>query len=399
MRIAIYTRSFPPASGGVSTAHFQLYNLLRKSYEVKMFVYDEAKDSHEAHVVKRGTITWVNKILLRLIKFKYRKTKSNLELDNVSKIISTFIPVYRLNKYLKVFNPDIIIVPDNYVPAYMIKVPVKSKLIWFAHHNYSRFMNQPLLERQDWLDLQIAASMEVKALKKVDAVISPSQYMIDCFQHSTYAGKEVFRIPNFIEPGTLGSITKPPSEKDQFPKGKKVVYIPSAGSDIKGKRYVYEIIRRLQGVDEQVFFYLSGPIPNDLALELKSFGNSIYAPGHVDWATNMLNVSRCYMGITPNIEENFSYAILEGQSLGIPFVAFDTGGNKEIIINNETGYIVDFLDMEGLISKSKLLLQNPDERLSFNKTAGQACLERFSSSIILERYNEVFSSITRNGAN
>jgi len=42
---------------------------------------------------------------------------------------------------------------------------------------------------------------------------------------------------------------------------------------------------------------------------------------------------QCFIGISPNLEENFSNAILEAQTSGVPFVSFDTGGNKEIVIN------------------------------------------------------------------
>ena len=128
-------------------------------------------------------------------------------------------------------------------------------------------------------------------------------------------------------------------------------------------------------------------------MELKTFENLIYAPGHVDWGINLYNVSQCYFGITPNIEENFSYAILEGQSIGLPFIAFDTGGNAEIIINNETGYIVDFLDIESLIEKSKRLLQNPHVHQAFQQKSKVKYHARFNSEKLMVMYEEVFRSV------
>lgn len=393
LKIAIYTRSFPPKSGGVSTAHYNIYNLLKDTYEVKMFVYDENDHLTQNHVVKRKTIPWINHLILIALKWKYKSKKKDVVFNNVKNIVGAFIPVLKLNKQLKAFNPNIIIVPDNFLPAYMLKKPKGSKLVSFAHHNYERFTNQPLLEQQDWLDLEIACSMERKVMYKVDAVISPSQYMIDCYKDTTYADKPIFQIPNFMESRVFGTLSEQSKKESVIPADKKVIYIPSAGSDVKGQRYVFEIIRRLLKIDTDVFFYLSGHIPEDLKYELKSYDKNIYAPGHVAWEDNIKNVMHCYMGITPNIEENFSYAILEAQASGLPILTFDTGGNKEIIINQVTGFIVPYLDIEALIDKSVELLKNEDLCKVIKTNASEKYHKRFNDNRILEQYYVVLNEI------
>lgn len=393
LKIALYTRSFPPKSGGVSTAHYNIYNLLKDKYEVMMFVYDETENSTSNTVVKRKTIPWVNNLLIFTLKWKYRKAKKKISFTNVSKIINTFIPVLKMNKILKKFQPDFIIVPDNFVPAYLLKTPKKSKLILFAHHNYRRFSNQPLLEQQDWLDLQIAYSMECKAMQKVDAVISPSEYMIKRFKDATYDKKSLFCIHNFMEDAVFNSIKEEAEKQNVLPFDKKIIYIPSAGSDIKGKRYVFEIIRRLSYNHKDIFFYLSGNLPSDLKYELKPYKKYIYAPGHVSWEDNLKNVMNCNFGITPNLEENFSYAILEGQASGLPFVTFDTGGNKEIVLDNQTGFVIPFLDIEALIEKACILLQDLSLLKSFKINAAKECYKRFNSESILYQYDQVLKEI------
>lgn len=276
----------------------------------------------------------------------------------------------------------------------MLKVPKNAKLVCFAHHNYSRFKNQPLLVDQDWLDLSIANSMECKSMQKVNAVIAPSNYMIERFKNTTYASKPIFLIPNFMESSIFSTILEQSKQHSVFPVGKKVIYIPSAGSDIKGKRFVFEIVRRLLKVDKDVFFYLSGNLPGDLSFELESYDGNIYAPGHVTWEENLKNVMQCYMGVSPNIEENFSYAILEGQASGVPFVAFDTGGNKEIIIDGVTGFIVPYLDVEALIEKSVVMLNSAEQQACFKISSVERCHTRFNSDVILENYQSALKSIS-----
>jgi glycosyltransferase involved in cell wall biosynthesis len=68
-------------------------------------------------------------------------------------------------------------------------------------------------------------------------------------------------------------------------------------------------------------------MPPDLEFELSLLKDTqIYRPGHVSWKKNIALMSSCTLCITPNIIENYSNAILEAQTLQIPVVAFETGG-------------------------------------------------------------------------
>lgn len=392
-KIALYTRSFPPKGGGIATSHFNIYNLLKKDYDIKVFVYGEFENSTTSHVFKRKTWPWLNALVMLLIKFKFRKRAKKSNFNNVAKIVNCFIPIMRLNKHLRRFQPDIILIADNFVPGYLLKKPKVSKLVCFAHHNYIRFRNNILLEDNDWLDIDVAHSMEQKAIRRVDAIISPSEHMISSYKDTTYKNKPIFNIPNFIEEKVLHSISNKTTVPSVFPKDKKVVYIPSAGSVVKGKRYVFEIIRRLASFDGNLHFYLSGTIPDVLSYELTQFKSKIYAPGHIKWEDNFVNVMQCYLAITPNLEENFSNAILEAQTVGVPFVAFDTGGNKEIIIDNITGHIVPYLDVEALIAKSIKVIQNEEMQKTLGKESLINSQKRFNSHVILQKYHAVLNEI------
>lgn len=392
-KIALYTQTFPPKGGGVSTSHYNIYNLLKEDFDIKVLAFNEKVGSRDTNVIKLSNIGWLHNVMMWFIKLKFKAKKNQSSLSNVNAIVSSFIPILKANRQLKQFQPDIILVPDFNVPLYLLKKPVNSTIICVAHHNYSRFKNHILLENKDWLDLDIAYSMEKKAMKKVDAIISPSHYMIEKFKATTYKNKDVFRVPNFMEAQVFDSIAKKAINNQQLPRYKKIIYIPSAGSVVKGKRYVFEIVRRLRKFDRDVFFYLSGHIPEDLVYELQAFKDHIYMPGHVPWENNVIYMMQSYMGMTPNLEENFSNAILEGQAAGLPFIAFDTGGNKEIILDHETGFIVPYLDIEALIDRAKQLLKDNNLREAYSKTSKESCYNRFNNRVIKAEYRKVFSKI------
>ena len=73
--------------------------------------------------------------------------------------------------------------------------------------------------------------------------------------------------------------------------------------------------------------------------------------------------------ILPSEEEAFSLALIDAGCVGIPSLAFDVGGNKEIIRNGETGFIVSSL--EELKEKAALLCSDENLRDKMGTEAEQ----------------------------
>lgn len=394
LKIALYTPSFPPKGGGIASVHFQLYYLLKEKYNVKVFIYqDKSENVQNKEFIYCDTPKWWLKILVIFEKFYLKRISKTDTFSHTKRIINAIYPIWKLNKPLKQFAPDIIIIPDNFVPAYALKKPQKSKLIWYSHHNYLRFRANPFFSPENWADIDVARSMERKALKKADAVICPSQYMVEEYYRAYNHKVPVVKIYNYFEVKLAEAISpkNPFQDNMKFP----IVYIPSGGSEIKGKRYSYEIVRRLSNYfNHQIGFYISDYIPPDMQIELETIGNSyIHTPGHLPWEINLAIVKSCTIGISPTLAENFSAAILEAHSIGLPFVAFDTGGNKEIISNGKTGYIVPYLDVENLIFYSFELLKNNELVKKYSNSSEKHCASLINSNEILNEYKKCIKDL------
>ena len=79
--------------------------------------------------------------------------------------------------------------------------------------------------------------------------------------------------------------------------------------------------------------------------------------------------------VLPSEEEALSLALIDAGRVAVPSLAFDVGGNKEIIQNGETGYIVHYL--EELKEKVTLLCQDKNLRKEMGEKA--------------EKYTRIFS--------
>lgn len=86
-------------------------------------------------------------------------------------------------------------------------------------------------------------------------------------------------------------------------------------------------------------------------------------------------LTQCAIGaLVPNRNEGLSNTILEYMAAGLPVVATDCGGNRELVENNRTGFIVPPGDASALAEKIKGLLADPGTAKRYGQT-GRAVVE------------------------
>jgi glycosyltransferase involved in cell wall biosynthesis len=95
--------------------------------------------------------------------------------------------------------------------------------------------------------------------------------------------------------------------------------------------------------------------------------------------------------VNPSREECLSIALIDAGVCGIPSVAFDTGGNNEIIINSQTGYIVN--TKEEFFEKVLILLHNNTLRDEMGKKAKEHCLKHFSREVHLSQLKSLYKEV------
>jgi glycosyltransferase involved in cell wall biosynthesis len=298
---------------------------------------------------------------------------------------------------IRAFKPDIIIVPDRGAPSAFWPSMPNSKILFLSHHNPMRFINNPLIGSLSEEDARYAVKVENLALKRSHAVVCPSRYMKDVFSQTYPFSGIVNVIPNVADEGFI--LSMPPVDiksKLDLPPEAPVIYIPSASSLVKGKLFVFEIVRRIALLfQKQIGFYLSGIIDDDLHYLLSHIPENarIYAPGHLSYADIIAVVKGCDLCISPTVLENFGMALLEAVFCGLPVVSFDIGGNRELIQDGATGFLAPFPDVGALIEKSLSLLNDGGMRASFSKESEDFSLSTFSSDKVLRAYERLFQRL------
>jgi glycosyltransferase involved in cell wall biosynthesis len=136
--------------------------------------------------------------------------------------------------------------------------------------------------------------------------------------------------------------------------------------------YVRDLKRNAaeQGIAERVFF--PGPTSDVLAA---FSGASVVV--HTSWT------------------ESFGMALVEAQSCGVPVIAHDLEGMREVIVDGVTGFLVQPGDVDALAARINELMADPGLRAHLGAAGSRMVRERFNIASRVNDYIELYEELCR----
>ena len=104
-------------------------------------------------------------------------------------------------------------------------------------------------------------------------------------------------------------------------------------------------------------------------------------------------LARMSIGCLTSISEGFSNAIMEYMAAGMPAVAIDVGGNRDAIIEGETGYLVKKRSPEAFARPLIELLRNEELRARMGAQGYERCVEHFEVGRTIGQLEEFYESL------
>ena len=315
-------------------------------------------------------------------------------IDCCREIARTYATVRSMNSELARFRPDVVILSDYRLPALGLKRPTGAKLIWVAHHNYVRFIDHAFLPVSCRYDYFFAHRLERRAVRKCDFAVFPSNYMQQVFRDTLSSSMPGAVIPNYFDMTQIEQLNRNEIRRRLLIEDREIlVFIPSGGTEVKGARFVPEIIRRISRVSKHIGFIITGPISCQLhpELELLKASHRILTPGSVSHEVNLEYAAACDLAVSPALLENYSCALLECSAIGLPIVTFNVGGNSEIVEDGVTGFVVPTVDIDSLCDRTAELITDASKRMRFSDAAKQRASQLCSGDAIAAQYDQLFA--------
>lgn len=100
--------------------------------------------------------------------------------------------------------------------------------------------------------------------------------------------------------------------------------------------------------------------------------------------------------VMPSLSEGLSLALLEAMVAGRPVVATRVGGNAELVLNGETGLLVESKDSDALAAAICTLLGNRTMREEFGRKAVTRAQEQFSARQMADNYRTLYNNLLEN---
>ncbi|MFE1244141.1 N-acetyl-alpha-D-glucosaminyl L-malate synthase BshA [Fictibacillus sp. NPDC058756] len=105
--------------------------------------------------------------------------------------------------------------------------------------------------------------------------------------------------------------------------------------------------------------------------------------------------SICDLKLLLSEKESFGLVLLEAMACGVPVIGTRIGGIPEVIVDGETGYMVEVGDTAAVADKAISLLKNVERLRRFRENSVQHVRENFLSEKKVSVYEEIYNSLVK----
>jgi glycosyltransferase involved in cell wall biosynthesis len=210
---------------------------------------------------------------------------------------------------------------------------------------------------------------------------------------NSYAGGFAFRAPqkktsvvyNAMDPDRLQLIKQGPKVCN----GVTTVVMTGRISQFKDFFTYFEAARRLSAQEPGRWKFVAIGLGDENAREnLRMLADDLIDTGVIDLPQAGLEVlpfvKEANVGVllsASSFQEGISNSIMEYMACGLPVICSDSGGNRELVIDGETGFIIPSENIDSFVEKLIFLNENPD----ISHKMGRAGQERVTYLCSIER--------------
>ena len=163
-------------------------------------------------------------------------------------------------------------------------------------------------------------------------------------------------------------------------------------------------VKRIDLLLESLARLLAHPVPwvcrivggGAMEIELREMARELGLANRVEFVGHVKDVrpflEQAQLAVLSSEKEGLPLSLGEIMGCGIPCVATDVGGNREIVVHGRTGLLVEFGSPAKLAEAIAFMLSKPAERRKMGEEAKRFVHDRFDAGRMIDAYQSVLSS-------
>jgi L-malate glycosyltransferase len=242
---------------------------------------------------------------------------------------------------------------------------------------------------------------QAAAFRWCDAVICNSQAAADRLAADGLAREKLVVVGNALPAAAFVSVPPalPQKPLSGAPGSLRVGMVARMNARYKNHSGFLRIAKRINQHMPSVEFVLAGdgPLRAELEREAQTLGigeRVVFLGDRRDIPAVMASLD---VAVLTSDSESLSNVILEAMAAGLPVVAYNVGGNAELVSHEDgerqRGKLLSAGDEEGFAAAVERLLATPSMRAQFGRNARKFAEENFSLEMVRARYEACYQSL------
>lgn len=204
-------------------------------------------------------------------------------------------------------------------------------------------------------------------------------------------GCEVGVIHNFIDPAIYDRARYEPVLRRQINGDRPILMHISNFRPVKRVRDVVRIFARVRrDLPSALVMVGDGPERQSAEEEAVALGveQDVHFLGRIEAVAPLLASADLFL--LPTDRESFGLSALEGLACGVPALAYNVGGIREVVKDGETGVLRDVGDVDALGEAALAILRDRDRWTAMSHAAAVDARARFSIEQIVPQYEALY---------
>jgi len=216
----------------------------------------------------------------------------------------------------------------------------------------------------------VAKGVEAIAFREADQIIvSTSRHRDKIVQQYKISPTKILLIPNYVDIDLM----------KQNPEAPVVPGRIGFVGRLEPQKNLEALLRAVARLDPPAHLVLIGEGSERPKLErlAREIGCRVHFVGAVPHEQLPAILNRCQVFVLPSLYEGMPKALIEAMACGLPIVATDIPGNREIVEHGKTGLLCD-TSAESIQSALALVLGNPELRRELGENAARVARKTYS---------------------